>query len=167
MPIIPPHIDIMKTIENHHRRMGDASSSRRSRRNRSKIKHQHRKRCNSSFRVVLDNIMTFIIQSSSLLSSSVSLLLLLLIILSSIISIPKTTAAAASTSLYQTLNIPKTATQSEIKKAYRKAALKHHPDKVPQEQRAKAEHKFKEISKAYEWLSDEGKRELYDRYGGE
>ena len=111
--------------------------------------------------------MTFIIQPSSLLSSSVSPLLLLLIILSSIISIPKTTAAAASTSLYQTLNIPKTATQSEIKKAYRKAALKHHPDKVPQEQRAKAEHKFKEISKAYEWLSDEGKRELYDRYGGE
>ena len=107
--------------------------------------------------------MTFIIQPSSLLlSSSVSLLLFLIII------IPTTTAAAAAnTSLYQTLNIPKTATQSEIKKAYRKAALKHHPDKVPQEQRAKAEHKFKEISKAYEWLSDEKKRELYDRYGGE
>ena len=107
--------------------------------------------------------MTFIIQPSALLlSSSVSLLLFLIIL------IPTTTAAAAAnTSLYQTLNIPKTATQSEIKKAYRKAALKHHPDKVPQEQRAKAEHKFKEISKAYEWLSDEGKRELYDRYGGE
>jgi preprotein translocase subunit Sec63 len=152
----------MKKIKSQHHPMGDASSSRRSRRNRSKIKQQHRKRCNSSSRVVLDNFITFIIQPSALLlSSSVSLLLLLIIL------IPTTTAAAASTSLYQTLNIPKTATQSEIKKAYRKAALKHHPDKVPQEQRAKAEHKFKEISKAYEWLSDEGKRELYDRYGGE
>ena len=73
---------------------------------------------------------------------------------------------AAANSLYQTLNIPKTATQSEIKKAYRKAALQHHPDKVPKEERSKAEHKFKEISKAYEWLSDEKKRKLYDCYGG-
>ena len=99
--------------------------------------------------------MTFILQSS--LSSSLLLLLLLTSLSSS----------AATTSLYQTLSIPKTATQSEIKKAYRKAALQHHPDKVPKEQRTKAEHKFKEISKAYEWLSDEKKRELYDRYGGE
>ena len=76
-------------------------------------------------------------------------------------------SAAATSSLYTTLQIPKSATQSEIKKAYRKAALQHHPDKVPPEQRTKAEHKFKEISKAYEWLSDEKKRELYDRYGGE
>lgn len=43
--------------------------------------------------------------------------------------------------------------------------MRHHPDKVPPDQRARAEHKFKEISKAYEWLSDEKKRELYDRYG--
>lgn len=79
-----------------------------------------------------------------------------------------TTAAATTTnSLYQTLNIPQTATQSEIKKAYRKAALQHHPDKVPEGERARAEHKFKEISKAYEWLSDVEKRKLYDRYGGE
>ena len=99
--------------------------------------------------------MTFILQS----------LLLLLLLLTSLSS--STTTAAATTSLYQTLSIPKTATQSEIKKAYRKAALQHHPDKVPKEQRTKAEHKFKEISKAYEWLSDEKKRELYDRYGGE
>jgi DnaJ family protein A protein 2 len=82
-------------------------------------------------------------------SSSLSILLLISII-----------------TLYQTLNIPKTATQSEIKKAYRKAALQHHPDKVPKEERSKAEHKFKEISKAYEWLSDEKKRKLYDCYGG-
>lgn len=105
-------------------------------RTRSKIKHHHK-------------MMTII------LSSSLSILLLISII---------TTAAANS--LYQTLNVPKTATQSEIKKAYRKAALQHHPDKVPKEERSKAEHKFKEISKAYEWLSDEKKRKLYDCYGG-
>jgi len=99
--------------------------------------------------------MTFILQSS--LSSSLLLLLLL-----TSLSSPTT---AATSSLYQTLSIPKSATQSEIKKAYRKAALQHHPDKVPKDQRTKAEHKFKEISKAYEWLSDEKKRELYDRYG--
>eukprot|EP00574_Skeletonema_japonicum_P010113 CAMPEP_0201723194 /NCGR_PEP_ID=MMETSP0593-20130828/7328_1 /ASSEMBLY_ACC=CAM_ASM_000672 /TAXON_ID=267983 /ORGANISM="Skeletonema japonicum, Strain CCMP2506" /LENGTH=118 /DNA_ID=CAMNT_0048214269 /DNA_START=156 /DNA_END=508 /DNA_ORIENTATION=+ len=94
-----------------------------------------------------------------------SLPLLLLLLLLSITTSITTTAAAATTSLYQTLNIPRTATPSEIKKAYRKAALRHHPDKVPEEERCKAEHKFKEISKAYEWLSDEGKRKLYDRYG--
>ena len=68
-------------------------------------------------------------------------------------------------SLYQTLGVPRNASASDIKKAYRKLALKHHPDKVPPENRAKAEHEFKEIAKAYEWLSDEKKRGLYDRYG--
>ena len=103
--------------------------------------------------------MTILQQS---LLPSLSLLLLLLSTTTT-----TTTTAAATNSLYQTLNIPRTATQSEIKKAYRKAALQHHPDKVPEGERTKAEHKFKEISKAYEWLSDEGKRKLYDRYGGE
>lgn len=74
-------------------------------------------------------------------------------------------AASTTKSLYQILNIPKTATPTEIKKAYRSMALKHHPDKVSPSQRSNAEHKFKEISKAYEWLSDEKKRKLYDRYG--
>ena len=72
---------------------------------------------------------------------------------------------ASPNNLYSTLGIPKTASQSDIKKAYRKAALKHHPDKVPESERTKAEHKFKEIAKAYEWLSDEKKRKLYDTYG--
>ena len=70
-----------------------------------------------------------------------------------------------TTNLYTTLGVPKSASPAEIKKAYRKLALKHHPDKVPESERSKAERKFKEIAKAYEWLSDEKKRELYDRYG--
>ena len=136
---------------------------RNNRRNRSKIKQEqlyNRRRCDFVFHhyssFILNIIMSFITRQS---------LSLLLLLLTS--STTAAAAAASTTSLYQTLNIPKTATQSEIKKAYRKAALQHHPDKVPPEQRAKAEHKFKEISKAYEWLSDEKKRELYDRYGGE
>ncbi|EED93499.1 dnaj-like protein subfamily B member 1-like protein, partial [Thalassiosira pseudonana CCMP1335] len=76
-----------------------------------------------------------------------------------------TTASASTTNLYQTLGLTKSATPSQIKKAYRSLALQHHPDKVPESQRAEAEHKFKEINKAYEWLSDDKKREMYDRYG--
>ena len=76
-----------------------------------------------------------------------------------------TSVVHASTNLYSTLGVPKTASQSDIKKAYRKAALKHHPDKVPESERSSAEHKFKEVAKAYEWLGDEEKRKLYDRYG--
>ncbi|KAJ1928757.1 Type I HSP40 co-chaperone [Tieghemiomyces parasiticus] len=64
--------------------------------------------------------------------------------------------------LYDALGVPPTATDSEIKKAYRKLALKYHPDKNPNEGE-----KFKEISHAYEILSDSEKRELYDRVGEE
>lgn len=85
-----------------------------------------------------------------------------LLLLAFILSNP---VVLATTNLYSTLGVTKSASQPEIKKAYRKAALKHHPDKVPEAERANAEHKFKEIAKAYEWLSDEKKRELYDRYG--
>ncbi len=66
---------------------------------------------------------------------------------------------------YETLSIPRTATQEEIKKAYRKGALKYHPDKNPGD--AQAEIKFKEISEAYEVLSDEKKRQIYDHYGAD
>jgi DnaJ homolog subfamily A member 2 len=57
------------------------------------------------------------------------------------------------------VQIEKTATEQEIKKAYRKLAVKHHPDKGGDE------HKFKEISAAYEILSDEETRAKYDKYG--
>ncbi|KAH8600232.1 putative DnaJ protein like protein xdj1 [Bisporella sp. PMI_857] len=67
--------------------------------------------------------------------------------------------------LYEILGISKTASQSEVKKAYHKAALQHHPDKVPEDQREAADIKFKDVSKAYEILKDEEKRHLYDTHG--
>ncbi len=66
---------------------------------------------------------------------------------------------------YEILEIQKSATADEIKKAYRKKALQYHPDKNPGDK--EAEKKFKEISEAYEVLSDDKKRQLYDRYGKE
>ena len=66
---------------------------------------------------------------------------------------------------YQELGISKNANQEEIKKAYRKQALKYHPDKNPGSKEAEA--KFKKISEAYEALSDENKRKIYDQYGSE
>jgi len=66
---------------------------------------------------------------------------------------------------YKTLGLTKGATPDEIKKAYRKLALKHHPDKNPDDEAA-AE-KFKEISEAYEVLSDEKKRRMYDQFGAD
>jgi len=64
-----------------------------------------------------------------------------------------------TTKLYETLEVPKTADAKEIKKSYRRLSRVHHPDKGGDE------HKFKEISAAYEILSDEDKRKAYDKYG--
>lgn len=64
---------------------------------------------------------------------------------------------------YEVLEVSKTASQDEIKKAYRKKALQFHPDKNPGD--SDAEKRFKEISEAYEILSDDKKRSVYDRYG--
>jgi molecular chaperone DnaJ len=66
---------------------------------------------------------------------------------------------------YNVLEVPRGATTDEIKKAYRKQALKYHPDRNPGD--PTAEKKFKEVSEAYEVLGDEKKREIYDRYGKE
>ncbi|HEB70725.1 MAG TPA: J domain-containing protein [Desulfobulbus sp.] len=64
---------------------------------------------------------------------------------------------------YETLRVAKGATQDEIKKAYRKLAIKYHPDKNAGNK--EAEEKFKKISEAYAVLSDKEKREQYDTYG--
>ncbi|KAI9801555.1 MAG: hypothetical protein M1825_003234 [Sarcosagium campestre] len=74
-------------------------------------------------------------------------------------------AAEPEVDLYGVLNLPKTATKDEIKKAYRKAALQNHPDKVAADQRQDAEIKFKEVSAAYEILYDDEKRQMYDTHG--
>ncbi len=64
---------------------------------------------------------------------------------------------------YAVLDVPKTATEAEIKKAYRRLAMKHHPDRNPDDKAA--EEKFKEAKEAYEILSDAGKRAQYDQFG--
>merc|ERR1712173_468717 len=65
---------------------------------------------------------------------------------------------------YAVLGVSKDASDAEIKKAYRKLALKWHPDKNP-EQQDKAQKKFQEVAVAFEVLSDKKKRDVYDKYG--
>ena len=64
---------------------------------------------------------------------------------------------------YEVLGVEKTASDSEIKKAYRRLAMKYHPDK--NQDNKEAEDKFKEASEAYEVLSDSAKRQRYDQFG--
>ncbi len=66
---------------------------------------------------------------------------------------------------YQTLSVAQNASAAEIKKAYRKMAMKYHPDRNPDDR--EAEEKFKSCTEAYEVLSDERKRQIYDTYGHE
>ena len=64
---------------------------------------------------------------------------------------------------YETLGVQRNATEAEIKKAYRRLAMKHHPDRNPGD--SAAEEKFKDIKEAFEVLSDQRKRAAYDQFG--
>src|ERR1700684_102591 len=64
---------------------------------------------------------------------------------------------------YETLGVPRTANADEIRKAYRKLARKYHPDLNPGDK--SAEDRFKKVQEAYDILSDEDKRKIYDQYG--
>src|SRR5680860_569793 len=64
---------------------------------------------------------------------------------------------------YDILEVSKSASEAEIKKAYRKMAIKYHPDKNPDDKAS--EEKFKEAAEAYEILSNPGKKQRYDQYG--
>src|SRR3954467_5108182 len=64
---------------------------------------------------------------------------------------------------YEILSVEKGASAEDIKKAYRKLAVQFHPDKNPGDK--KAEERFKELSEAYEILSDPQKRQMYDQFG--
>ena len=64
---------------------------------------------------------------------------------------------------YEVLGVERGASEAELKKAYRRLAMKHHPDRNPGDKAA--EDAFKEANEAYEVLSDAGKRSAYDQYG--
>jgi molecular chaperone DnaJ len=73
--------------------------------------------------------------------------------------------ATAKRDYYEVLEVAKSADGDEIKRAYRKLAMKYHPDRNQGDGRAEAEAKFKECAEAYEVLSDPTKRQRYDQYG--
>ena len=70
---------------------------------------------------------------------------------------------ATKADYYELLGVGRTANAEEMKKAYRQAALRYHPDRNPGDKAA--EEKFKELSEAYQVLTDSEKRAQYDRYG--
>lgn len=82
-----------------------------------------------------------------------------------VVSATLTPFSPVSKDLYETLGIARDASQADIKKAHRKLAMKFHPDKNPDD--AKAKNQFKLVQEAYDVLSDDEKRAAYDRYGAD
>src|SRR6516225_11408797 len=72
-------------------------------------------------------------------------------------------ATVTKTDFYEVLSVSRDASDQELKSAYRKQAMKYHPDRNPGDH--SAEEKFKQASEAYQVLSDADKRAVYDRYG--
>ena len=70
---------------------------------------------------------------------------------------------SAKRDYYEVLSVTRSCTTDELKKSYRKFAIQFHPDKNPGDK--KAEEKFKELSEAYEILSDPQRRQMYDQFG--
>jgi molecular chaperone DnaJ len=68
-----------------------------------------------------------------------------------------------STSYYDILGVPRTATEGDIKKAYKKLAMKYHPDKNAGDKASEA--KFKQLNEAYQTLGDTQKKKNYDQFG--
>src|SRR5437762_11396788 len=69
----------------------------------------------------------------------------------------------AKQDFYDILGVSRSANADELKRAYRKLAMQHHPDRNPGDKNA--EHKFKELNEAYDVLKDDQKRAAYDRFG--
>src|SRR3990172_968670 len=72
---------------------------------------------------------------------------------------------ASKRDYYDILGVPRSSSEEDIKKAYRKLAREHHPDMVAKEGKAEAEKRFKEINEAYQVLSDPEKKRMYDQFG--
>ena len=66
---------------------------------------------------------------------------------------------------YELLGVSRDASDVDVKKAYRKLALKYHPDRVAEDQKSQSAEKFKEATEAYEVISDSKKRAQYDQLG--
>jgi molecular chaperone DnaJ len=73
--------------------------------------------------------------------------------------------AATKRDYYEVLGVTRTATVEEIKRAYRRLAMKYHPDRAGEDKKQEYEVLFKECAEAYEVLSDDGKRQRYDQFG--
>jgi DnaJ homolog subfamily B member 4 len=123
------------------------------------------------FTIVIERIKEIIYKASDQMIVRVNftryvIVVCLLLLLQSIQSSSGIAGSAGAGNYYTLLGVPKDADENSIKKAYRKLAIKYHPDKNPDDRKT-AEKKFKEINEAYETLSDKQKRSIYDMYGEE